>query len=926
MTALLLKTKLHTPPFRPGLIPRARLIEKLDAGGRTGCKLILISAPAGYGKTTLLSEWTDGQTLGGRSLAWLSLDEGDNDPLQFAMYLTAALQTLDETIGQDVQAALQAPQPPPLESLFTALLNQLDALPYPFTLVLDDYHLITALPIHQALTFLLDHLPPQMCLVITTRSDPLLPLARLRGRGQLLELRQEDLRFTLEETAVFLRQTMGVTVSPQNLATLAERTEGWIVGLQMAALSLQGQLDQTAFIQTFSGSNRYILDYLLEEVLSHQSVEVQQFLLHTSILERLTGALCDTLLETTTSQVVLEYLERANLFIVPLDDERRWFRYHHLFADLLRQRLRQFAGTEVVAALYLRASAWYEREGFIAEAMACALTIPNYDRAAAIITRHGLPLFYRGEIVLLYTWLKALPEATLRAYPLLSAVYASCSVLTQQSPESIAQAGMWLDTAEAALADVADRDEAYNIAGFVLKFRAYLARFRGAPAEEIIALSQKSLERLPAGDMWFRSALYFNLGAAYWEHGEDAAAIHAWTMARQVGQACDDLLNALSAVYAQSLAARIHGRLHEAAAIVREAYESIVIPIVVAKRSLPITGVLHVALGIIQVEWNDLEDAERALTQGLASLNLTSARQAQFEGHLALARLKQAQGDAAGAMAILRQIEQLYPRATSIGNLTPFRSTAVWAAAFKARLWLQQAHDDPRRLADAENWARQWARSLGTTLDAHRDSVEQLTLVRLYIAQHRSRVANTVVNPPAVFQFLERQLNWAKERGHVSLQIEVLILQALAFYVQGEVPPALNALRQALILAEPEGYQRIFLDEGPSLAELLRRGVWRAPRLAEYVAALLRAFPQTEVQPDIPVPPADTHPDLIEALSERELDVLRLLNDGLSNQQIAERLFVTVGTVKTHAHNIYAKLGVKRRTQAVARARELKLL
>ncbi|MBN2393525.1 MAG: hypothetical protein JXR84_22520 [Anaerolineae bacterium] len=920
-TNLILKTKLHIPPTRPELTARARLMERLNAGWRAGYRLILVSAPAGYGKTTLLSAWA-----GAQPAAWLSLDDEDNDPARFTAHLIAALQTREPAIGEEVLDALRALQPPSMEVMVAAVVNQLDGVAGPLALVLDDYHLITALPVHQALDFLLDHLPAQMRVVIATRSDPLLPLARLRGRGHLLELRQDDLRFTSEEAGQFLAETMGLALSNADVMALTACTEGWVAGLQMAALSLRGCADSTAFIEAFSGTHRYILEYLLEEVLNRQPEAIQMFLMKTAVLDRLSGPLCDAVLGESApgqvdAQAILDDFERANLFIIPLDDERGWYRYHRLFAELLRHRLRQVTDAETIAALYLRASAWYEREGLIAEAVACALAAPDDAYATSLVERHVLPFFYRSETVLVYSWLKALPEALLRDRPLLCAVYAGCLVLVEQSALTFSQAEAWLNMAESGLASAASASSR-EATGFILKFRAYLARFRGAAPAEVIALSQQALERLSDGNSWFRSALHFNLGTCYWELGDEDAAAHSWAMARAVGEACDDLFNAFSAVYSQAMIVRFKGRLHEAASICEDALQSMVVPAGRLGHSPPIAGVLHVMAGHIHVEWNDLDVAERMLTQGLALLALTSATSVRLEGHFALARLKQAQGHGAEAFEVLRRIEQLCAANASSGYRMSFYQGAAHVALHKARLWVQQVVYNPDHLDDAVRWAREW----DITLDVERYTTSRLVLARLIIAQHRQRAGQPLFDLPALFDFLARQLQEARGRSAVGWQIEALILQALAYHVRGDLAQALSALHQALVLAEPEGYTRIFLDEGPPLAELLRLGaqrdVWRTPRLIAHADRLLDAFPDYTTEVTVPFLPSG----LIEPLSEREMEVLRLLNDGLSNRQIAEELIVTVGTVKTHVHNIYGKLGVKRRTEAIARARDLHLL
>ncbi len=564
---------------------------------------------------------------------------------------------------------------------------------------------------------------------------------------------------------------------------------------------------------------------------------------------------------------------------------------------------------------------WYEQEGLVAEAVTCALAAPDPGYATLLVERHVLPFFYRSETVLVYTWLKALPEALLRDRPLLCAVYGGCLVLVTTSPNAFEQAEVWLNAAETALV-TAPSANANEVVGFILKFRAYLARFRGAPLAEVVALSQQALERLPEGNSWFRSALYYNLGVAYWGLGDEAAALQAWTTARAVGEACGDLFNALSAVHALAVAVYLKGQLCEAAAICQDALQSVVVPAEREGRTLPVAGLLHVTLGTIYLVQNDLVAAEQALTHGLALLALTSSTFTRLEGHFALARLKQAQGDEAGAMETLRQAERLYAMSGSSDNRLPFYQGTAYVASYKAKLWLQQAHYNPQRLDDAARWASE--RNL--KLDTEQYSLGRLILARLIVVQHRLRAEKPLFSLPTLFDFLARQLHAARTHGMVGWQIELLIIQSLAYHVQGDLPQALAALQQGLDLAELEGYARVFLDEGPPMAELLRlgaqRGVWRSPHLTAYANRLLGAFPDFTV--NSPAPSAS--PGLIELLSERELEVLRLMGDGFSNRQIADRLIVTVGTVKTHLHNIYGKLGVERRTEALVRARELHLL
>ncbi|MBE2222610.1 MAG: LuxR family transcriptional regulator, partial [Anaerolineae bacterium] len=520
MTTALLKTKLYNPPLRPALVRRKRLIDKLNAG--LNSKLTLISAPAGFGKTTLVSEWIAGCE---RPFAWLSLDERDSELSRFLSYLVAALQTQMPSLGNKVLRLLESPQPPSSETVLTALLNEITAVSQAFALVLDDYHMVDAPAIDQALTFLLDHLPPQMHLVITTREDPNLPLARLRVRGQLTQLRAADLRFTVEETAVFLNQMMGLNLSPENIAVLEARTEGWVAGLQLAALSMQGSQDDTdSFIHSFSGSHRFVLDYLVEEVLHQQPEHVQRFLLQTAVLDQLTASLCNALTGEANGQQILESLERANLFLVPLDNERHWYRYHHLFAELLRQRLQQSTEADDIAALHIRASQWYEANGLELEAFHHATVAHDVERAVRLIEGEGLPLYFRGEVAPVQQWLDTLPEAEFNARPALWVTYASVLTLTGRLHDNIEEI---LQAGETALQNATPDDNTNDLLGQIAAIRAML----GVPknqVETIITQSRLALELLNPDNAPMRTTTTWTLGYAYQVQGKREEASRAY--------------------------------------------------------------------------------------------------------------------------------------------------------------------------------------------------------------------------------------------------------------------------------------------------------------------------------------------------------------------------------------------------------------
>jgi len=919
----LLKTKLYIPPVRPDLVSRPRLIERLNAGplgqsGRFARKLTLISAPAGFGKTTLLSEWAHhsetrffGKNLVSRPrppVAWLSLDEGDDDPARFLAYFVTALQTLAlpvpsvaEKIGAGTLSALQSPHPPPMESVLTTLINEIAAVPSPFVLVLDDYHLITAQPIHDGLTFLLDHLPPQMHLIIATRADPPLPIARLRGRGQLTELRLTDLRFTPDEAAAFLNQAMGLGLAADDVAALASRTEGWIAGLQMAAASMQGREDVAGFIRAFTGSDRYILDYLVEEVLQRQPNSVQSFLLQTAILDRLTGRLCDAVWNKLATcptaddgQAMLEMLERANLFILPLDNERRWYRYHRLFADLLRQRL-QRTQPDLVPTLHRRASEWYGQNGLTAEAIDHALAAGDFEPAARLIEQAAEATLMRSEIATLLRWVDALPDELVRGRPSLCVFHAWALLF----------GGRPLDAVEARLRDV--EGDAGLISGRVAPLRALLALFQ-SQIPRAAELSRRALEQLPEDDVFLRGFATWLLGISHMVNGDIVATCQTL---EEIARRSQEAGNVMLAVMVMCSLAELHkrqGQLYEAAAMYQQALE---LAVDGQGRRLPIAGEALMGLGELAREWNDLEAAVRYLTEGIEFTRKWGEIGA-IDGYISLAHVRQAQGDADGAQEPLQKAWQLALQF----DVTEMDDNLV--AAHQAHLWVTQGN-----LAAAKRWVEERELTVDASLTELEDRVssvsrrghrrrtaEYLTLVRVLIAQERYDKALALLEP---------LLAIAERWGLNERVIKVQILRALAFHARGDIAQAMGALERALSLAEPEGYVRVFLDEGEPMARLLYRAAAHgiAP---EYAGRLLAAFPALE--PVAQEPQAD----MVEPLSKRELEVLQLIAEGLSNQEIAQRLFISLRTVKWHTSNIYGKLGVKNRTQAVVKARSLGVL
>ncbi len=880
----LLATKLHRPLPRAHLVRRPQLAERLTQGVMG--PLTLVSAPAGFGKTTLLAQWL---AESGMPVAWLSLEPGDSEPVRFLSYLIAALQTLEPHLGAKALTLLQMPHPAAAETVLTLLTNDVGSHGRDggdFALVLDDYHVIDAKPIDHALTYLVEHLPPQMHLVIATREDPQLPLARLRARGQLTELRATDLRFTPSEAAVFLNQGMGLNLSAEDIARLATRTEGWIAGLQLAAISLQGQQDAASFITSFTGSHHFVLDYLVEEVLQQQPESIQTFLLRTSILDRMTGSLCDAVLFTPSGsgQATLEYLEHANLFLVPLDNERRWYRYHHLFADLLRQRLQQRSasspGDEVgdVTELHRRASLWYEDHGLSMEAFHHAAAANDVARAERLIEGEGMPLHFRGAGAPVLNWLESLPRTALDARPSLWVTYASTLLFGGQHT-AVEQK---LQAAEAAMPRTEPDDRTQDLVGRIASMRATLAVIQHDGAT-IITQSRRALEYLRPDNLPVRTATTWTLGYAYQLQGDRAAARGAYTEVIALGKSFGD------SIY--TLAATINlGQLQEADNQLSLAAESY-------RRSLQLAGdppqrmacEAHLGLARVFYEWNDLEEASQ---HGQQSAQL--ARQILVDTFAAygvfVARLKLAQGDVSGAAAALDEAEAFVRRHRFV-----FRMPDV--AAAQVLLLLHQGH-----LAAA----------------AHLAHLHDLPLsqARVHLAQRDTSAALAVLLP------WRRQVEakgWADER------LKVMVLQAVALQAHGDKDKAVHLLCDALALAKPAGFIRLFVDEGLPMAHLLSaaEALGMLPDYTGKLLAILKAEEQKRAHTSSLPPPAQR---MFEPLSPRELEVLHLMAAGLSNQEMCERLFLALSTVKGHNRTIFGKLAVQRRTEAVARARELGLV
>jgi LuxR family maltose regulon positive regulatory protein len=904
----LLQTKLHIPPIRPELVPRPRLVERLDT--RLDRKLTLVSAPAGFGKTTLLGEWASNVDRRKADMAWLSLDDGDNDPARFWAYVIAALQTVRPGMGEACLVMLQSLQPPDVETIVTGLLNEITQVPEPIVLVLDDYHVIETKAIHTSVAFALDHLPPQLQLIIATRSDPPLPVSRLRGRGQLSELRTEDLRFTTSEAATFLNKVMGLQLSAKDVAVLESRTEGWIVGLQMAALSLQGRdrLDATRAIGAFTGSHRFILDYLSDEVISQQPEEVQAFLLSTAILERLSGSLCDHVTGQDNGQEMLERLDAANLFVIPLDDERRWYRYHHLFATLLQSRLEQ-AQPDMVPALHLRASEWYEANSLLPEAVRHALAANDLGRVATMLEGNALALMDSGRLKTSLDWLSTLPPEVVRSRPWLCVTYAWALVHTSSFAEALA----CLDEYESEERATEHVESSAHVAGHINAIRFYMASLKPFPDEEAEQYAHQALALLPEEDLRTRGLIAVILGLQQRMNLEYAAARETLSemllQARAAGQgyAVVDLLCQLARVEANQ------GELHRAASTCREALQAAEAYGGTGGQRLPVVSYAHVSLAGILREWNQLHDAERHAEAAIELSRRWGQAGSLVNGYFVLLAIQVAQADLPSALETIRRMRQL--------------DAPVWE---RYGLWMEDREVNARLAFGDVDYATWQAkdRDLEFSNGTHwLHAMKDLTLVRIRIAQYNRGEVQNLDDTIAYLAHAMGQLEKAEAWRGI---IELLVLQAMAHQALGDKEQSLATLSRALSLAEPEGYVRIFIDEGEPMAGMLREAATRGVK-PSYAASLLAAFEtereDQEHETGLDLSSLGTPPSaLIEPLSERELEVLRLLAAGLSNREIAEQLFLAVGTVKKYTSNIYGKLGVHSRTMAAAKARELNLL
>jgi LuxR family transcriptional regulator, maltose regulon positive regulatory protein len=860
-------------------------VERLQ-GGLSG-PLTLISAPAGSGKTTLLSQWRLGV---GANLpaAWLSLDPADNDLARFLQYLSAALETVQPGLAEEVSPLLQASDRPNWEAVLTALINRLSALPNEAVLALDDYHLIDTPAIHAALAFLLDHLPQSLHLVVITRADPPLPLSRLRAGGKMTELRAEHLRFSTDEASQFLNQIMGLNLSCEQVAALEKRTEGWIAGLQLAALSMQGREDVQGFVSAFTGSHHYIVDYLVEEVLSRQPEALRDFLLRTSILERFTGALCDALTGEENGEAVLEGLEHANLFVVPLDDDQRWYRYHLLFGDLLHSRLLH-STPQLAPQLHIRASTWFEANGFVNEAIHHALEAKDFERAARLFCQDHMRILSTHSIDVLDRWLQSFPEDFLRLNPWLciARTHILWSVGRRDELEP------YISNAEAALDRMlqagqisADDPDYLILRGDTYSFRALITRGENQ-LDLALEFSRKAVQTIP----YSARSRVFALGSLYWIYqvtGDIDQAIEACLEAISAGRSLNYPSMTMTATYTLAQMLRIQGRLHQSAQVLHDA---LVFAKAHRQARLSYCGILHIGLAETLYEWNALNDVEAELQTGVDLCRQGGMSVLVELGLLNQVQLKYARGDRSGALQILDENQANWHAYRENVELLRLR----WRA-------------EQGELSGLADWVGRVDLSVG----------KKVGVSRFFQLSYAVFFLSLLDRNQEAMEILECLQRAAQAAGLSGWLVSVLVLQSVVWGKLHNEARALDCLRQALDLAQPEGYVRVFLNRGQPVHELLRLYQKRNGG-SEFLSRLLAAFDQRSTgQPEAALKQG--------VLSKREVELLRLVAAGCSNKEIACQLVISVGTVKRHVINIFNKLDVKNRTEAVARARELKLL
>jgi LuxR family maltose regulon positive regulatory protein len=894
LSITLLNTKLYIPPTRSGLVARPRLIEQLESN--IDRKLTLVSAPAGFGKTTLLSEWIHEQK---RSAAWISLDKGDNDLARFLAYFISSFRDIEGLMLEEALAMIESPQLPSIEVLLTPLINSATESRTQFALILDDYHLITNTQVHDVIRFILDNIPPNMHLVLSSRADPPWPLSRLRALGEMAEIRANDLRFTPEEVTSFLNDVMGFDLSPVDIKLLESRTEGWIAGLQMAALSMQGRKDLSNFIKALSGSHRFIMDYLVEEVIDKQSREIQEFLLKTSILGRMNGALCDFVTSGSDSQETLAYLDQANLFLIPLDEERCWYRYHHLFSGLLRSYQEQYRPGRA-PELHLKASIWYEDQGLIADAVEHALAAGDLDRVIKLVEGNAIVMMDYGQLGTLRGWLDALPNELVLSRPWLCLAHAWIYLYSGQ----LHMIEPILLDAEKGLANIEDKQEISHIKGHMAAVRAYHAELRG-DFDEAIHFANEAQKFLPKKDLRARCFTLMKLSASLRLTGKLEEAEQAFKEAILVSQELGDSHIAIHLRCDLAGLYFMQGRLREVDRICREALAFARQYFVRSGWWMPITGYVYARMCQLSYERNDIESALQSAEKGI-ELSQPSGLPEYLADNLVFQALTlQAIGDSEEALKTIQEAKMLAKK------ISPWYKEVV--EPYEAQIRLAQGELElANKLVDERDFIRK---------DEYGFEFLTNKLVQAHVQVKRCEDCPNEIGE--VSSLLAQLLEIAESRKANAFVMKILALQSLTEWMIGEREEALQCLRQAIMLAEPEGYVRPFINLGPQMGDVLHYAVSKGI-CSRYSAKLLEAL---AAEPSMDSAQVTTSRAFFEEpLSERELQVLRLLNSDLSTPEIAKELVVAVSTVRSHVKNIYSKLDVHSRIEAVDRARDLNLL
>ncbi len=905
MSDNLLATKVHAPPLHGNLVKRANLFARLNEGIARGCRLTLISAPAGYGKSTLLSEW---QAQADLPVAWLSLEKSENIPARFWGYFVAALNTLPQVqranIGSEILEASRTPQPGSMEVQITELINQLSTLEERICLVLDDLHNLSESQIHQDLIFLIEHLPRaahSLHLVVTSRMDPPWPLARWRARGELNELRAMDLRFGDDETGQFLQGALQLKLSPQEIAAIQDRTEGWIAGLQLAAISMQARLNAqgpesvSLFIKTFSGSNRFILDYLLDEVINQQSEEVRAFVYETSILNQLSAPLCDAVTGKPGSQMFLDQLERTNLFLIPLDEEQRWYRYHHLFAEFLYKQIKQF-WPELIPQLHQRASDWYSENHMPSGAIHHALAAGDIDRVHQAVSGNALAMVENAELFDVLRHFEELPGDQISTNPWLCMAYA----WTKAHADPSAGMNELLEQAEHVLVSVANDSEKRHLTSHLAAIRAYLAWMRGE-AELALEFVQRAMDNLPENDWAARTHLLNTKGLALQYRGDFLEATRSFEAALVVGQKIDRVHEILYTSSNLAYAHLLQGHLHEAFSLCQTAVSRLE-EVGKFSQRLPVLAYAHSTKSNILLEWNEIEAAVSSARHGVALAE--QWRQADAL-HFALTCLSEALG-AAGEFKEAFAVNQRAMQVT--GTISP------WYAQISAEneIMLLLAKGDLRAAVNKVK---------GYWPAIEEDKNKKMLFMKVSLLYQQNRFLDVV-------NILKSYLDELQQIGWNLLWIRLLPIYALTLQAVGRADEALEVLERCLGAAEPEGYVRMFVERGAPMVMLLKSLRDRGVNI-EYTTRLLAAFQLTEEAPECGITDSasfrSASANLVEPLSEREVDVLRFLNSHLSVPEIASQMLIAPTTLRTHIRNIYLKLNVHGRLEALQKARDLGL-